>query len=70
MNRHPHVIFEARTKANKGCGNVGNLEWRPVKNRRQKHVLGLSNSSGDRYKRDVREATKYIETAIIIDKAM
>ncbi|KAK0079676.1 hypothetical protein PV326_008608, partial [Microctonus aethiopoides] len=68
--RHPHVIFEARTKANKGCGNVGNLEWRPVKNRRQKHVLGLSNSSGDRYKRDVREATKYIETAIIIDKAM
>ncbi|XP_066602697.1 disintegrin and metalloproteinase domain-containing protein 9 isoform X4 [Prorops nasuta] len=67
--KHPHVIFEARTKANKGCANSGNLEWRS-KNRRQKHVLGLSETSSDRYKRDVREATKYIETAIIIDKAM
>lgn len=27
------------------------------------------NGAG-RYKRDVREATKYIETAIIVDKAM
>lgn len=27
------------------------------------------NGAG-RYKRDVRDATKYIETAIIIDKAM
>ncbi|XP_068985828.1 disintegrin and metalloproteinase domain-containing protein unc-71 isoform X5 [Bombus flavifrons] len=67
--KHPHVIFEARTKANKGCANSGNLEWR-TKNRRQKHVLGLSETTSDRYKRDVREATKYIETAIIIDKAM
>lgn len=48
---------------------MGNLEWR-TKNRRQKHVLWLSESTSDRYKRDVREATKYIETAIIIDKAM
>lgn len=41
-----------------------------VKSRRQKHILGLSEIISDRYKRDVREATKYIETAIIIDKAM
>ncbi|XP_035721048.1 disintegrin and metalloproteinase domain-containing protein 11-like isoform X18 [Vespa mandarinia] len=67
--KHPHVIFEARTKADKGCANFGNLEWR-TKNRRQKDVLWLSESTSDRYKRDVREATKYIETAIIIDKAM
>ncbi|XP_011306245.1 disintegrin and metalloproteinase domain-containing protein 9 isoform X7 [Fopius arisanus] len=70
LSRHPHVIFEARTKANKGCGIAGNLERRLAKNRRQKHVLGLSESIGDRYKRDVREATKYIETAMVIDKAM
>lgn len=48
------------------------MEWRPI--RRQKHLSGLvddpdPNGAG-RYKRDVREATKYIETAIIVDKAM
>ncbi|XP_076651871.1 disintegrin and metalloproteinase domain-containing protein mind-meld isoform X4 [Halictus rubicundus] len=69
LSKHPHVIFEARSKANKGCANSGNIEWH-VKNRRQKHVLGLSETVSDRYKRDVREQTKYIETAIIIDKAM
>ncbi|XP_018317670.1 disintegrin and metalloproteinase domain-containing protein 19 isoform X12 [Mycetomoellerius zeteki] len=69
LSKHPHIIFEARTKVNKGCANSGNLEWR-VKNRRQKHIFGLSETTSDRYKRDVREATKYIETAIIIDKAM
>ncbi|XP_025986224.2 disintegrin and metalloproteinase domain-containing protein unc-71 isoform X2 [Solenopsis invicta] len=69
LSKHPHIIFEARTKVNKGCANSGNLEWR-VKNRRQKHIFGLSETTSNRYKRDVREATKYIETAIIIDKAM
>ncbi|XP_039296358.1 LOW QUALITY PROTEIN: disintegrin and metalloproteinase domain-containing protein unc-71 [Nilaparvata lugens] len=28
LSKHPHVIFEARTKANKGCANTGNYEWR------------------------------------------
>lgn len=48
--------------------------------RRQKHISGFRgdpdaieeqhpNGAG-RYKRDVREATKYIETAIVVDKAM
>ncbi|KZC09205.1 Disintegrin and metalloproteinase domain-containing protein 9 [Dufourea novaeangliae] len=72
LSKHPHIIFEARTKANKGCANTGNLDHgeRRQKNRRQKHVLGLSETTSDRYKRDVRDTTKYIETAIIIDKAM
>lgn len=35
QQKHPHVIFEARTKANKGCANK--LEFRP-KSRRTKHV--------------------------------
>ncbi|XP_055390177.1 disintegrin and metalloproteinase domain-containing protein unc-71 isoform X3 [Condylostylus longicornis] len=80
--KHPHVIFEARTKANKGCANSGNLDtWRS--SRRTKHLSSLvtnfidndmidilhPNGAG-RYKRDVREATKYIETAIVVDKAM
>lgn len=76
QQKHPHVIFEARTKANKGCANSGNLEWRMP--RRQKHMSGVVEDvhpgvgvgGSSRYKRDVREATKYIETAIIVDKAM
>lgn len=66
------MIFEARTKSNKGCANSGNLNWHIT--RRQKHIPGLVEhvdpNGGVRYKRDVREATKYIETAIVIDKAM
>lgn len=49
--------------------------------RRQKHIAGYHGDLVDiieqqhpngagRYKRDVREATKYIETAIVVDKAM
>ncbi|XP_051167974.1 disintegrin and metalloproteinase domain-containing protein 33 isoform X2 [Leptopilina boulardi] len=68
LSKHPHVIFEAKTKASKGCANSGNLEWL-VKNRRQKHV-GLTEPIFNRFKRDVREAEKFIETAIVIDKAM
>lgn len=72
QQKHPHVIFEARTKGNKGCANSGNLEWRM--SRRQKHISGIVEevhaNGGGRYKRDVREAIKYIETAIIVDKAM
>ncbi|XP_073834320.1 disintegrin and metalloproteinase domain-containing protein mind-meld isoform X4 [Musca autumnalis] len=74
MQKHPHVIFEARTKANKGCANTGNLDsWRL--SRRTKHLSAgiideIHPNGAGRYKRDVREATKYIETAIIVDKAM
>ena len=74
LQKHPHVIFEARTKANKGCANSGNLDsWRL--SRRTKHLSAgiideIHPNGAGRYKRDVREATKYIETAIIVDKAM
>lgn len=74
QQKHPHIIFEARTKANKGCANSGNLEWRMTRSR-QKPISGfidenLRINGAGRYRRDVREATKYIETALIIDKAM
>lgn len=75
IQKHPHVIFEARTKSNKGCANSGNLNWhmKPAP-RNRKNLPALvehtdPNGAG-RYRRDVREATKYIETAIVIDKAM
>lgn len=68
------MIFEARTKANKGCANSGNLEtWRL--SRRPKLLSAgvideIHPNGAGRYKRDVREATKYIETAIVVDQAM
>ncbi|XP_048509375.1 disintegrin and metalloproteinase domain-containing protein unc-71 isoform X3 [Athalia rosae] len=69
--KHPHVIFEARTKADKGCANSANPKLPPAKSRRQKHIVNLAEDiTFSRYKRDVREATKYIETAMVIDKAM
>ncbi|XP_058810259.1 disintegrin and metalloproteinase domain-containing protein 11 [Phymastichus coffea] len=69
MSKHPHVIFEARTKAMKGCANSGTLEWR-TKARRQKQLKSPLENITVRYKRDVREVTKYIETAVFIDKTM
>ncbi|XP_063707352.1 disintegrin and metalloproteinase domain-containing protein 22 isoform X2 [Culicoides brevitarsis] len=78
LSKHPHVIFEARTKSNKGCANSGNLNWHmkpPPRNRKNlpglvEHLEQLDPNGAGRYRRDVREATKYIETAIVIDKAM
>lgn len=69
LSKHPHVIFEARTKANKGCANTGNMEWRL-----NPHGGFLPSPSGlhaaARERRDVRDTTKFIEIALIIDKAM
>lgn len=72
--KHPHVIFEARTKQNKGCANSGNLAWRSQR-RQQQHFMGgfldkPDRNGAGRFKRDVRDATKYIETSLVIDKAM
>lgn len=76
QQKHPHIIFEAKTKANKGCANLSNLEWRMARRPKSmtsgliEHIEHQDRNGAGRYKRDVREATKYIETAIIIDKAM
>ncbi|XP_039747129.1 disintegrin and metalloproteinase domain-containing protein 11 isoform X3 [Pararge aegeria] len=91
LSKHPHVIFEARTKMNRGCGNKLDLNIQKM-GRRTKHIeyiqtaladatdytgkagdwwkQGLNTYAIRRFKRDVRETTKYIETALVIDRAM
>nr|XP_023011659.1 disintegrin and metalloproteinase domain-containing protein 11 [Leptinotarsa decemlineata] len=64
LSKHPHLIFETRTKANNGCANSGHMEWR------LNPISGFFPHTMTRVKKDVREATKYIETALVIDKAM
>ncbi|XP_065200094.1 disintegrin and metalloproteinase domain-containing protein 11 isoform X3 [Planococcus citri] len=69
LAKHPHVIFESHAKFNSGCANKGNLEWR-MKGHSRKPKRGSSFFNLNRTKRDVREATKYIETALIVDRSM
>lgn len=69
FQKHPHVIFESHSKSNTGCANK-NIRDRPLRGstRKPKHTNSFFNFS--RQKRDVREATKYVETALIVDRAM
>ncbi|XP_030767435.1 disintegrin and metalloproteinase domain-containing protein 11 [Sitophilus oryzae] len=72
LSKHPHVIFEARTKANKGCATTSSMEWRLNTNNYMSGGGGggAGGAPKKRVKRDIREATKYIETALVIDKGM
>ncbi|XP_046455697.1 uncharacterized protein LOC124203135 isoform X8 [Daphnia pulex] len=74
QRKHPHVIFEARTKVKQMCANTGMLEYglRSGNYRGGGGGKGQSKQpkSNERQKRDVREVTKYVETALVLDKAM
>lgn len=76
QRKHPHVIFEARTKVKQMCANTGMLEYglRSGNYRGGGGGGGKGQSkqpkSNERQKRDVREVTKYVETALVLDKAM
>lgn len=63
------MIFESHSKSNSGCANKNvrdRLSRGPT--RKSKHANLFFDFS--RQKRDVREATKYVETALIVDRAM
>lgn len=70
QRKHPHVIFEARTKVKQMCANTGMLEW-GLRSGTYRGGKGQNKpKSNERQKRDVREVTKYVETALVLDKAM
>ena len=71
--KHPHVIFEARTKVRQMCGNSGNHDWArgfPYMRKNWRKLGRGKGSSQERFKRDIREVTKNVETALVLDKAM
>ncbi|CAM1323246.1 ADAM22 (predicted) [Pycnogonum litorale] len=71
--KHPHVIYRARTKRKQQCGNSAQHEWSYGHYRRHKYKHKLKRSAtvaNIRSKRDVREVTKYIELALILDKRL
>uniref|UniRef100_T1J8C7 Peptidase M12B domain-containing protein n=1 Tax=Strigamia maritima TaxID=126957 RepID=T1J8C7_STRMM len=61
--RHPHVIYEVKNKVKHSCGNSKMHEWGFI------HFRKPLNTK-QRTKRDVREVTKYVELALILDKAV
>ncbi|CAG0885167.1 unnamed protein product [Darwinula stevensoni] len=80
--KHPHVFFDASSKVPQKCANLGVTEWglkrhRSVDQRRKRHQAETSNveegfglKEKERVKRDIREVTKYVEVALVVDKAM
>ena len=72
QRKHPHVIFEARNKVKQMCANTGTLEWglRNYRKGKAPKAAASTSSANERTKRDVREVTKYVETALVLDKAM
>lgn len=61
------MIFGARDKSKRGCANDLRFD------KKSKHANGFTGGrfrKKRRLKRDVREVTKYIETALVLDKAM
>lgn len=63
------MIFEARTKVKQMCANTGMLEW-GLRSGNYRKGQKPKSGSNERLKRDVREVTKYVETALVLDKAM
>ncbi|CAH2238625.1 jg5371 [Pararge aegeria aegeria] len=46
QQKHPHVIFEARTKMNRGCGNKLDLNIQKM-GRRTKHIEYIQTALAD-----------------------
>lgn len=64
------MIFESNPKANSGCANKGNVDWRMAGGHPRKPKRTNLFYEFIRPKRDVGALTKYVEIALIVDRAM
>ncbi|XP_071748566.1 disintegrin and metalloproteinase domain-containing protein unc-71 isoform X3 [Lepeophtheirus salmonis] len=65
-SKHPHVIYEYNDRMPQGCaiGQSGT----PLRSKR--NIFSKENTTNNKFKRDIRNVAKFIETALVLDKAM
>ncbi len=63
QSKHPHVIYEYADKSPQGCAVSPNY------NRKKRNTLDAFEDL-IRVKKDVRAVQKFIELALVVDKAM
>ena len=65
QSKHPHIVYHSDQKPRQLCG-VSESQFRVYDNRMRREIGG----TGNRTERDVRYVNQFIETALVLDKAM
>ena len=65
QSKHPHIVYHSDQKPRQLCG-VSESQFRVYDSRMRREIGG----TGNRTERDVRYVNQFIETALVLDKAM
>ena len=66
QSKHPHIVFQSDQKPNQKCGVSSSQLSSFARQRRE----ATDVKEARREVRDVRHVNKFIETALVLDKAM